>query len=106
MPLDPRTREELERRGVSSVTLTLADAASAGPGRNAEIRLFTPNVPNPTREDVEAWVNEKNLAAAAKEERRHKRDLCIAGCTLFVTVVAAGAALIAAWPVVQPWLAR
>ena len=50
-----------------------------------------------TRSNIEEWLIEKHKEAAALERSRYRR-------VLLWTVVAAVAAIIAAWPVVEPWI--
>jgi hypothetical protein len=46
------------------------------------------------------------VAARAEEARRHGQLYRIAKWTLLIAIIAAVAGLIAAWPVVEPWLVR
>jgi hypothetical protein len=72
---DPRTRAELERRGVANVRLLIANPMWVGIGEGAEVHVGGGNIPKPTRGAVERWLTEKDAAAADEERRRHNQVL-------------------------------
>jgi hypothetical protein len=76
VPLNPRTKAELDRRGPAIVrSLLQPDTTGVGPG--AEVRLFDSDVPNPLRQDVEAWLREQELDAEALATERHKEQMAV-----------------------------
>ena len=66
-----------------------------GPG--ADIRGFNVKGGCIPRSHIEEWLIEQNKKAAAVDRSRYRK-------VLLWTVVAAVAALVAAWPVVEPWI--
>ncbi|MGA7678689.1 MAG: hypothetical protein WCA54_00785 [Pseudolabrys sp.] len=69
----------------------------SGGGPGALIPGFPPVQRGITRSHIEQWLIEKNKAAIALEGSRYRK-------VLWWTVAAAVAAIIAAWPVVEPWI--
>jgi len=67
-----RWEAELGRRGISAVAAVLA-STGVGIGRGAEFRLFVPDLPNPSRGDVEDWLGRKEALAATRHTRRFHR---------------------------------
>ena len=67
-----RAREELERRGAANVQALVRDAA--GPGGTSVVRIGLGN-DDPLRQDVEAWLREKELAAEQIDALRHRQLL-------------------------------
>ena len=90
---DAKWREELDRRGIRSVTATLS-SGDIRPGRGAEFHLFLGGTPNPSRGYVEDWISRKQAEATGIDTKRF-------WYLLIASVVAAAASVIAAWPVIQ-----
>src|SRR5690348_4320312 len=63
LPLHPRTRQELDRRGAANIRAILDNPEWTGAGQNAEVNLRVAGVPNPERAQVELWLREKEQAA-------------------------------------------
>jgi hypothetical protein len=87
MALDPRTRAELERRGVASVRALLNNREAAGIGSGAEVRLGVSGVPNGSRAEIEAWCCEKELAASRRDTRRFWLGAILGIVTIIVAVI-------------------
>jgi hypothetical protein len=56
MALDPRVRDELERRGPTNVRELLR--IRTGPGDHDSVALQLAGVPDPPRSEVEDWLRE------------------------------------------------
>jgi anti-sigma factor RsiW len=97
LPLHPRTRQELDRRGPVNVRAILDNPEWTGAGQNAEVRLHVAGVPNPERAQVELWLREKEQAA-------NRNVVWIAVLTLIFAGIGAAGSVIAAWPIVKEWL--
>jgi len=92
-----RWRAAFEYIGASGVRLRLARIDHIS---QAEVFSIGSHPPWPTRVDVEAWLNEKDHAAALVEEKRFQT---IRRWTIAATIagaIAALAGIVAAWPVV------
>jgi hypothetical protein len=92
-----RWRAALEYIGTSSVRLRLARIDHIP---QATVSSVGSHPPWPTRADVEAWLNDKDHAAALVEEKRFQ---IIRRWTIAAAIAAAIAALtgiITAWPIV------
>ena len=57
-----------------------------------------------TRSDIEDWLIEKHFEATALERSRYRKVLGWTVAGVFVALAAAVAAVISAWPVVEPWI--
>jgi hypothetical protein len=73
--LDPRTRAELERRGVENVRLLIANPMWVGVGEGSDVLIGGGNIPKPNRGQVERWLSEQNAMRATEEKRRHDQVL-------------------------------
>ncbi len=71
--LDPRTRAELERRGVANVRLLIANDNWVGAGEQAAVEIGGGEIPRPSRAQVERWLNEQDRAEAALLASRHRQ---------------------------------
>jgi hypothetical protein len=100
MQIDPKTQDtakwdaELDHRGVAAIAAALS---GGGVGRGAEFRLFVSDLANPSRAYVEDWLGRKEARATLRETRRFH-------CIFWPSLVAAGASIVAAWPVLRDWL--
>jgi anti-sigma factor RsiW len=97
LPLHPRTRQELDRRGAANIRAILDNPEWTGTGQNAEVNLRVAGVPNPERAQVELWLREKEQAA-------NRNVVWIAVLTLIFAGIGAAGSVIAAWPIVKGWL--
>jgi len=97
LPLHPRTRHELDRRGAANIRAILDNPEWTGAGQNAEVNLRVAGVPNPERAQVELWLREKEQAA-------NRNAVWIAVLTLIFAGIGAAGSVIAAWPIVKGWL--
>ena len=68
MALDPRVRDELERRGPTNVRELLR--IRTGPGDHDSVALQLAGVPDPPRSEVEDWLRE-----AEREGETVTRDI-------------------------------
>jgi hypothetical protein len=93
MTLDPRIRNELERRGPDSVRDLLR---AAGPGQGAAIKVQVSGASDPLRSEVEAWLRDKELTI-------ERRETCRFYVIVVLTFIAAVGAVIAALPVIREW---
>jgi hypothetical protein len=92
MTLDPRVRDELERRGPANVRDLLRDT---GPGPNTSVYVPVEDAPQPRRFEVEDWLREKEQAAERLASTRHDQLLWwarIAGVAAVLGVLVGGAA--------------
>jgi hypothetical protein len=71
--LDPRTRAELERRGVANVRVLIANDNWVGAGEQSAVEIGGGDIPKPSRAQVERWLNEQDQAAAALLTSRHRQ---------------------------------
>jgi hypothetical protein len=73
MPLDPKIRAELERRGSANVRGLLE--GSKGSGQGASINLQIPGSPEPLRREVEEWLHEGGQAVERIASSRHAEQI-------------------------------
>jgi len=92
--LDPRTRAELDRRGVENVRMLIANPHWVGVSEGADVMLGGGDIPKPNRGQVERWLSEQASASATEEKRRHQQVLrwAIAATLAGIASVAIGAA--------------
>lgn len=92
--LTPEELAALDELGPEIVRMRLLESRT-GPG--ASIPGFNVKGGCVTRSHIEEWLIEKNKETAALDRSRFLKTIVIALATL-------GAAAIAAWPVVEPWI--
>ena len=91
-----RERAQLERYWLAEMERLGAELVHA---RHADRRPVTDQPPYPETHFVEAWLKKKAHAAKV-------RAAWLYAIPLAVSIIAAVAACIAAWPVLKEWLAR
>lgn len=95
--LDPRTRAELERRGVDNVRLLIDNAQWVGAGEGSDVLIGGGNIPKPNRGQVERWLSEQDATRAKEEKRRHDQ-------VLFWAIAATVAGIVGVLIAIAQWI--
>jgi hypothetical protein len=82
----------------------LANDEAVGTAPGAEVGLSMQGVPNPNRAQVEHWLRQQEIAGDREAANRHSQIFTLSFWGVIFAGIAAGASLVAAWPVIKEWL--